>query len=210
MIQVLIIDDHPVVVEGLQKLFCQKGKKYSSTIAFSVADCLKVLKVFIPDIVLLDINLPDGNGIDLCKTILQLCPNAKIIALSSFSECSYISRMMNNGAKGYLLKNSTEEEIFEAIDEVLAGKVYLGFEVSDILKNVHQNQEHPILTRRETEVLKLIADGFTNPEIAEKLFISSQTVDSHRKNLLMKLDARNTAALVKIGITQGLIGDIDR
>jgi DNA-binding NarL/FixJ family response regulator len=207
MTQVLIVDDHPVVVEGLQKLFCQFGKNYNCAIAYSVADCMKAIKVFIPDIVLLDINLPDGNGIDLCKTILQICPKAKILALSSFNERSYISRMMENGAKGYLLKNSSEEEILQAVSEVMEDKTYLGFEVTDILKNSHHNGDKPILTRRETEVLKHIADGFTNQEIADKLFISSQTVDSHRKNLLMKLNARNTAALVKIAISQGFIDD---
>jgi DNA-binding NarL/FixJ family response regulator len=207
MIQVLIVDDHPVVVEGLQKLFCQTGKHYSCAIAYSVAECHKALKVFVPDIVLLDINLPDGNGIDLCKTILQMCPNTKILALSSFGERSYISRMMESGAKGYLLKNSSEEEILQAVQEVMEGKTYLGFEVADILKNTSSNGEKPLLTRRETEVLIYIADGFTNQEIADKLFISSQTVDSHRKNLLMKLNARNTAALVKIAISQGFIGD---
>lgn len=207
MTQVLIVDDHPVVVEGLQKLFCQTGKNFSCAIAYSVNECVKALKVFTPDIVLLDINLPDGNGIDLCKTILQQHPATKILALSSFGERSYISRMMENGAKGYLLKNSSEEEILQAVTEVMEGKTFLGFEVADILKNSGFSHDKPMLTRRESEVLKLIADGFTNQEIADKLFISSQTVDSHRKNLLMKLNARNTAALVKIAISQGLLQD---
>jgi DNA-binding NarL/FixJ family response regulator len=206
MINVLIVDDHPVVVEGLRKLFCESEAKYSCALAYSVQECEKALKVFIPDIVLLDINLPDGSGIDLCKYILTKVPNCRILALSSFNDRSYITRMLNNGAMGYILKNSSEDEIMLAVAEIMAGKKHMGFEVAEIMKNSGSDQQAPLLTRRETEVLKLIADGLTNQEIADKMFISPLTVDSHRKNLLMKLEARNTAALIKISINKGLIG----
>lgn len=206
MINVLIVDDHPVVVEGLRKLFCEAETKYSCALAYSVQECDRALKVFTPDIVLLDINLPDGSGIDLCKYILSKVPHCRILGLSSFNDRSYISRMLENGAMGYILKNSSEEEIMLAVADMMAGKKHLGFEVAETMKNNGADQHAPMLTRREMEVLKLIADGLTNQEIANTMFISPLTVDSHRKNLLMKLEARNTAALIKISINKGLIG----
>jgi DNA-binding NarL/FixJ family response regulator len=205
MINVLIVDDHPVVVEGLRKLFSESDKKFSCAIAYSVAECIKALKVFTPDIVLLDINLPDGSGIDLCKKILLDHSNTKVLALSSFGDRSFVSRMLENGASGYLLKHSTEEEILQAVSEVLDGKSYLGFDISNPPGNIKNTSELPLLTRRETEVLKLIADGLTNPDIAEKLLISVQTVDSHRKNLLKKFKAKNRAELTKIAFSKGLL-----
>jgi DNA-binding NarL/FixJ family response regulator len=205
MINVLIVDDHPVVVEGLRKLFCESDKNFSCAIAYSVAETIKALKVFSPDIILLDINLPDGSGIDLCKKILLEQPNMKILALSSFADRSFISRMLENGANGYLLKSSSEEEIFEAVNAILDGKSHIGADVSEIMSNAKNTTDAFRLTRREIEVLKLIAEGLTNQEIADKLFISFQTVDSHRKNLFKKLDARKRASLINIAIHHGLI-----
>jgi DNA-binding NarL/FixJ family response regulator len=202
--EVLIVDDHPVVVEGMRKLLNDSGISRNCLVAQSVKECLYIIDHFIPELVLLDINLPDGSGIDLCPIIIKKIPKIRILVLSSFGERSYISRMMENGAMGYMLKNSSEEEIINAINDVMDGKKHLGFDVAGILKkDIYSN--NTILTRRETEVLSLIADGFTNQEIAEKVFISPHTVDSHRKNLLLKLSARNTAELVKIAICKKLI-----
>jgi DNA-binding NarL/FixJ family response regulator len=204
MINVLIVDDHPLVVEGLRRLFYDAGSEYSCVVAFTVADCTRALEVITPDIVLLDIKLPDGSGIDLCKTIHSKHKNAKILVLSSFNDRSYIRHMLQNGAMGYILKNSSEEEIMDAVTDVLAGKKHLGFEIAEIVRQTGSSKSS-LITRRETEVLKLIAEGFTNQEIAEKIFLSPLTVYSHRKNLLLKLCAKNTAELVKIAINSGLI-----
>lgn len=204
MINVLIVDDHPVVVEGLRKLFGESDRKFNCAFAYSVAECLKALTVFNPDIILLDINLPDGSGIDLCPKIRAQFPNVKIMALSSFGDRSFVTRMLENGANGYLLKHATEEEILKAVDEILNGKTYLGEDVANP-PETKENPDLPLLTRREKEVLKLISDGLTNPEIADKLFISVQTVDSHRKNLLKKFKAKNRAELTKIAFNQGLL-----
>jgi DNA-binding NarL/FixJ family response regulator len=205
MINVLIVDDHPLVAEGLRRLFDNAGSEYSCLVTYTAKDCLLALDVFIPQIVLLDINLPDGDGIDLCKTILDRYKSAKILALSSYKERSFITRMLANGAMGYVLKNSSEEEILAAVNDITSGKVHLGFEVEEIMNEKSKPGNIPLLTRRETEVLKLISEGFTNLEIAEKMFISPLTVDSHRKNMLLKLNARNTAMLIKIAINGGLI-----
>lgn len=205
MINLLIVDDHPVVVEGLRKIFNNTENKYNCAIAFSVCECKKALKVFRPDIVFLDINLPDGSGIDLCREILCLFPKCKVIALSSFTERSYITRMIEHGAHGYLLKNSTDDEILMAVNDVINEKTHFSFEITEILEKSSKQNSSIIITRREAEVLQLIADGLTNQEIADKIYISPLTVDSHRKNLLLKLEAKNTASLVKIGLNMGLI-----
>lgn len=206
MIDVLIVEDHPVVVEGLKKLLLESGLAKLCVTASTGKECLTYLKNYSPDIVLLDINLPDVNGIDLCKTMKASYPTLKILAISSFNQRSYIVRMIENGALGYVLKNASEEEILQAINDVVKGIPHLGFEVNEILKKPKNVDKLPLLSRRETEVLKFIADGFTNQEIGNKLFISPLTVDSHRKNLLMKLNARNTASLIKLAICKGLIG----
>lgn len=205
MTNILIVDDHPIVTEGLRKLFYETDKKYNCAVAGTVEECINALKAFIPDIILLDINLPDGSGIDLCKTLKQQYSSIKILAISSFSQRSLISRMMENGAMGYILKNSSEEEILQAVEEILSGKQHLGYEVNEILKQNEKSTGVPVLSRRETEVLQYIAEGYTNQEIADKMFISSLTVDSHRKNMLLKLNARNTASLIKIAIHLGYI-----
>ena len=209
MIDVLIVEDHPVVIEGLKKLLLDSGLAKLCVTASTGKECTTYLKNYTPDIILLDINLPDVNGIDLCKTIKTDYPNLKILAISSFGQRSYILRMMENGALGYVLKNSSEEEIIGAIKDVVAGQKHIGFEVSEILNQSKKNVDSPLLTRRETEVLQMIANGFTNQEIADKLFVSPLTVDSHRKNLLMKLSAKNTAELIKIAFCKGLITAIE-
>lgn len=203
MIKVLIVDDHPVVAEGLRKLIQDSKIAEVIGVAGSGKACMDFLKWEKPDIIFLDINLPDASGLDLCKSIKEKNPSQKILALTTFNERAVVLKMMENGADGYILKNSDSDEILEAVKEINAGNKFLAVEVEEILKK--KNEEGMILTRREKEVLILIADGLTNHEIAEKLFISPLTVDSHRKNLITKLGARNTASLIKLSVEKGLI-----
>jgi len=202
--EIFIVEDHPVVAEGLQKLLAEEGICDNCPVTYSGKQCLETLKVFTPQVLFLDINLPDINGIDLCKTILGLYPSVKIIALSSFGSKSFIQKMLEHGASAYLLKNAGREEIISAIKAVAGGNTYYGPGIKDILEN-KACDGIPILTKREQEVLKLIAEGLTNNEIAERIFISPLTADSHRKNLLVKLGARNTASMVRIAMTYQLI-----
>lgn len=202
MTEILIIDDHPVVAEGLQRLILDKGIASKCLTAYSASDCIQVLDVYSPDLILLDFNLPDGNGIDLCKIIKKKNKNIKVLAISSYREQSIVKLMISAGASGYVLKNAGEEEIVEAIRTVLAGKQYLCEESSEI---IDKNSSHTIITEREIEILKLISEGLTNTEIAEKLFISPLTVDRHRKNIIIKLHAKNTASLISIAIHKGYI-----
>jgi DNA-binding NarL/FixJ family response regulator len=202
MADILIVDDHPVVAEGIQKLILAQGIASRCMTAYSFHECQKVLDSFNPDLILLDYSLPDGNGIDLCKIIKRKNEKIKVLAISSFREQSIVKLMIDSGASGYVLKNACEDEIIDAINTVLAGKKYMCDESQEIIDN-HSN--HTIVTEREREVLKLIADGFTNTEIAEKLFISPLTVDRHRKNIILKLNAKNTASLINIAIHKGYI-----
>lgn len=203
MKKIFIVDDHPVVAEGLRKLIIDSGAADVIGIAETGKACLDFLRWEKPDIIFLDINLPDTSGIDLCKEIKSKYKTIKILALTSYNEKSIIKKMIENGADGYLLKNSDAYDITEGIKEVNLGNKYFAAEVDSILRK--EEPTEILLTRREKEVLILIADGMTNNEIAEKLFISSLTVDSHRKNLITKLNARNTASLIKIAIEKNFI-----
>jgi DNA-binding NarL/FixJ family response regulator len=202
MPDILIVDDHPIVAEGLQKLIASYKLADKCVTVYSAGECQKCLKLFKPDLVILDYHLPDGNGIDLCKNIKRDNPSIKVLAISSFKEQSIVKHMIGNGASGYVLKNASEEEIVDAIQTVLKGKVYLCEESQDIIE---KRDVHTIITEREIEVIKLIAEGLTNAEIAEKLFLSPLTVDRHRKNVIIKLDAKNTASLISIAIHKGII-----
>ena len=205
MTKVLIIDDHNVVIEGILSLLQNSDEITMVGTAQNAANCLDFLEKTAVDIILMDINLPDMSGLDLCKTIKQTYPAIKILALSTFNQISYINKMMANGASGYLLKNITKSELIEAINTVVEGKTYHSFEVNEIIKTSKNSLANlPILTKRETDILKLVTEGLTNPQIGEKLFISPDTVDSHRKNLHTKLGVNNTALLVRYAIEHGL------
>lgn len=202
-IKLFITDDHYMVIEGIHSLLSHEPPIEWMGHATNGASCLAFLKQHEPDVILMDINLPDISGIDLCKEVKEKYPSVFIIGLSTFNQQSFIEKMMYNGASGYVLKNATQEELLEAITIVAKGKTYLSFEVAQTIRN--KPEASIILTRREKEVLELIADGMTNNMIAEKLFISSTTVDSHRKNLLTKFDVKNTASLIRLASQKQLI-----
>jgi DNA-binding NarL/FixJ family response regulator len=202
--KVFIVDDHYMVIEGIRSLLQNEKNIEWAGHASNAASCLAFLQKQLPDVILMDINLPDKSGIDLCKEVNEKYPSVFIIGLSTFNQQSFIEKMMQNGASGYVLKNATQEELMEAIKAVMKGKTYLSEEASQSLRK-NADADRPVITRREKEILELIAEGLTNNEIAQKIFISSSTVDTHRKNLLAKLNARNTAALVKIALQYELI-----
>jgi DNA-binding NarL/FixJ family response regulator len=163
-----------------------------------------------PDVLLLDINLPDGSGIDLCKTLRKTYPKLYIIALTNFNETAFVKNIIRNGASGYLLKNTDKIELERAIKKVYKGEQYLQKSIqqkllNESIGNTTRKTFIPKLTRREQEILNLIAEEFTTCEIAEKLFISVKTVETHRSHLIQKLEVRNTAGLVRIAIEKGLL-----
>ena len=202
--KVFIVDDHYMIIEGIRSLLQNEKSIEWLGHAGNAASCMAFLRHQQPDVILMDINLPDKSGIQLCKEVLEKYPLINIIGLSTYNQQSFIEKMIGHGASGYVLKNATQEELMEAIHIVMKGKQYLSFEASQSLRK-HESDEGPILTRREKEVLELITSGLTNNEIAEKLFISSTTVDTHRKNLLAKFNAKNTAELVKLAVQGGFL-----
>ena len=206
-IKVVIVDDHPLVIEGLKSLL--RGHKNIKILnSFQTGSgVIEYLKSAHADIVLLDINLPDMNGIEVCELLTKQNEDTAVIGLSTYGERSIINQMISSGAKGYLLKNVTESELIQAINKVYRGTSYFGSEIQQVMANTifHTLGDVPRLTKREKQVLKLIVSGKTSNKIAEELHISPLTVETHRRNLMKKVNAGNTASLVKIAIEKVLI-----
>ncbi|MEB8329567.1 response regulator transcription factor [Flavobacteriaceae bacterium KMM 6897] len=203
-IRIFITDDHYMIIEGIRSLLQDEKNIEWLGHAMTADSCLAFLKKQQPDVLLLDVNLPDKSGIDLCKEIKTRYPKIQIIALSSFNQQSFIQKMLDNRASGYVLKNASKEEIINAIETVIEGDIFLSQEAALVMDQC-DIPKTPIITRREKEVLLLIASGLTNLEIAEKLFISSATVDTHRKNLLAKFEAKNSASLVRLAYELNIV-----
>ena len=203
-IKVFITDDHYMVIEGIRSmLLLEKNIEWMGH-AMTAASCMAFLYNQQPDVLLLDINLPDKSGIDLCKEIKEKYPDISILGLSSFNQQSYIQKMIQNGASGYVLKNASGDEIRRAIEVAMRGDTFLSSEAMVTMRE-NRDAEVPVITRREKEVLRLIAEGLTNKEMAGKLFISTTTVDTHRNSLLSKFNVKNTANLVRMAAQYNLI-----
>jgi DNA-binding NarL/FixJ family response regulator len=207
MINVFIVDDHPVVIEGIHSLLQNEKNILWVGQAMNAASCLGFFVNNTADVVLMDISMPGMDGVELCALMKEKYPGIMILGLSSFNQGLYIKKMVENGASGYILKNSSKEELITAIHAVHEGHIYFSGEVGVALQEYQRSSERelPLLTAREKEVLELIAEGYTNPQIAEKIFLSPFTVDSHRKNLLAKLGVKNTASLIRLAVERKLI-----
>lgn len=207
MIRVFIVDDHPVVIEGIHSLLQNEKDIEWMGHAMNAQSCLGFFVNNTADVVLMDISMPGMDGVELCAVMKEKYPDIMILGLSTFNQGLYIKKMVENGASGYILKNSSREELIKAIHAVYEGCIYFSGEVGIALQEYQKSsmKELPALTAREKEVLELIAEGYTNPQIAEKIFLSSFTVDSHRKNLLAKLSVKNTASLVRLAVEKKLI-----
>lgn len=211
MIKLIIIDDHPLVADGVATML--KDESYFEIVASARTgrQALNVLSGHSGcDVILLDINLPDTDGLQLCEQIRRSYPSVKIIGLTSVNEAGIISQMIRKGANGYLLKDMEKEELITAINKVLDGHVYLSKGANEkILQQLREldiNPNHiPMLTRREKEILTLLDKGLSSQDIAEKLSLSIYTIDTHRKNMLQKLNVHNTPALLKAASKLGLL-----
>ncbi len=203
-IKIFIVDDHYMIIEGIRSLLQHEAGLEWMGHAMNADSCLAFLEKQRPDVLFMDVNLPDQSGIELCLLVKKMYPKIHIIGLSSFNQYSFIQKMLHNGASGYVLKNATKKELLEAIDTIMEGKTYISKEVEANI-NISKNIGTPLITRREKEVLVLISDGLTNSEIAVKLFVSTTTVDTHRKNLLAKFDVKNTAALIRMAAQYQII-----
>lgn len=211
MIKLAITDDHPLVIDGLLNALSDVPDIVITGTYNNGASLLSGLQEILPDVLLLDLQLPDKKGTELVPVLLQQYPNLHILILSGIESSPYIREMMQKGCKGYLLKSNTDKVVLtNAIHEVYNGGIYLEAGLKEQL--LHEmlivkrkiDKINPRITRREREVLNLIMKELTNQEIADKLFISLRTVETHRYNLLQKLNARNTAGLLRIAREMGL------
>lgn len=203
MINVAIVDDHRILTEGLQSLIAESAIAKVVGVAHSAAACRLSLAFWKPDVLLLDVGLPDVSGVDFCKEIKEQFPNIKVLALTTHSEYTVVRQMLDNGASGYLIKNAMADEVMAGIEAVAAGETFLCHEIDLLMRR--PAEKNVWLSPRERELLLLISEGLTNTEIAEQFFLSPETIRGYRKNLLLKLGAKNTAVLVKMAIEQKLI-----
>jgi DNA-binding NarL/FixJ family response regulator len=194
-----------MIIEGIRTLLVSSETIQVTGSAVSGEECLLFLEKQKVDVILMDISMPGINGIELCAAIKIRFPEVKVIALSTFDQRSYVNKMVDNGARGYVLKNADAEKLEEAVQFVHEGQLYFSEELRIGLKESTDKGKHPILTPREREVLTLITQGYTNPAIASKLFVSLTTVESHRKNLYSKLKVRNTAMLIRYALDNNLL-----
>ncbi len=212
-INVLIADDHKMFREGLAELL--NKEQYIKVIddVGSANEIRHTLKSNDIDVILMDIDMGETNGIEMTAEVKNDYPNVKVLSLSMHGDKNYIVKMLEAGANGYILKNAGKDEMINAIHTVANGDTYLSNQVSaKLLEHItnpsaagKKKSEGTPLTDREVEVLRLIAEEYSNAEIAERLFISIRTVDTHRRNLLDKLGVKNTAGLVKYAIQRGLL-----
>lgn len=196
---IAIVDDHPIVIEGLKMLLQNENDLEVIGGFCNGKEILAYIRLNKVDLILLDITLPDINGMDLCRMIKKESIATMILILSNHTERSIIMQTIQNGASGYLLKNSSVDELRNCITEAIKGNICFSKEVTDIISrpNKNQLQGRPQLTKREKQILALIAEGKTSQAIAGELFLSPLTIDTHRKNLIQKFEVKNVAELIR-------------
>jgi DNA-binding NarL/FixJ family response regulator len=208
-INIAIADDHPLIINGLTQILNNCDDMHMIAAYSNGRELLQGLATVKPDVLLLDLHMPNGSGEEVAPIIRKQYPAIKIIALTNQDNTYYIKTMMNYGAAGYLLKTSIADIIIRAIRVVHNGEVFIDPLLKEkLVQESLQEKEKsssPQLTRREKEVLELIASNFNSQEIADRLFLSKRTIDNHRLSLLMKLEVKNSAALIKKAMQLGLI-----
>ena len=211
--RIVLVEDHTILREGLRALLSADPKFKIVGEAADGREAIRQVEKLVPDLVMMDLSMPRMTGMDAIREIKKRCPATKIIALTVHEAEEYLRTTLQAGADGYVLKDATHVELKLAIQNVLNGKTYLSPSVSEKVIEGYlegKNKQIPgsklgLLSPREREVLKLIAEGYKNKEIAADLFISLKTVEKHRANLMKKLDLHNAAALTSFAIEQGLV-----
>lgn len=213
MAKILLCDDHQLIIDGLKNIIGEVPTLEYAGEANNGEQALKFLSLVSVDLVLMDIDMPVMNGLDATIQIKKSYPDVKVLVLTMHDEPSLVRKIMDIGANGYMLKNSDQNALIEGIHKVLAGELFFP---QDILEGKKPTKEESFslkpsdvvlissLTEREIEILKLIAEGLSNKEIGDKLFISHRTVDTHRTNLMKKLDVHNIAGLIRFAIRNNL------
>ncbi|WP_205499901.1 response regulator [Rufibacter psychrotolerans] len=215
MIKVILVDDHTLIRDGLKSLLKSERSIQIIGEAENGQQLLDLLETVTPDVIMLDLNMPVMDGFETLQRLQQSHPKLKVLILTMLDQESYVHKVRSAGAKGFVLKTAGRDELVHAIKTVANDNSFICSEVALNLLNRANNQEeatanggvknNPELSKREMEVLRLIAEGYTNAEIADKLFASKRTIESHRQHLIEKTKARNTATLIKYAIQQGLI-----
>ncbi|MDQ0968232.1 DNA-binding NarL/FixJ family response regulator [Flavobacterium sp. W4I14] len=204
VIKLAVVDDHPIVIQGIVSLINNLENMHVVGSFQSGSALISFLNNHEIDIVLLDIMLPDGNGIELCAQVKKLSPKTVVIAISNHTERSIIMQILQNGASGYILKNASVEELKNGIETALRGELAFSREVIEIIAkpSVNDLKGRPKFTKREKQILQLIAQGKTTAGIADELFLSPLTVETHRRNMMQKLDVKNSIELINIATEQ--------
>jgi two-component system nitrate/nitrite response regulator NarL len=214
-IKILIVDDHEVVRDGLKNILLSLNNVAVTGEAANGEDAISLYDSLKPDLVIMDISMPGMNGIEATRIIKENDPNAKILILTMHDNQEYLNQIIRSGAKGFVLKNTDKEELLDAVKTVANGENFFSKDISKLIienyirsakdSDKSEGYKEVPLTKREVEILKYIAEGNSNQEIANKLYISYNTVDTHRKNIMHKLSIKNTAGLVRYAIEKGLI-----
>lgn len=217
-LNILVADDHPIFVEGLQSVFSHSGGKFAYNIrgvARTGSQVTQLLSESPADLLLMDLNLPETDGLKILPSVKKGSANTRVLVMTMYDDPRLVKAAFKAGADGYMLKSGTKDELFHAIEEVIEGHTYLGHGLA-LVENRHNNGSDAIspdkrfartygLTRREMEVMRYIGQAMNNKDIAEKLFISDQTVSVHRKNIMRKLGVNNTASMIKIAFENNLV-----
>ena len=208
-IRILIADDHGVVAEGLKQLVEAESDMQVVALVGDGREAVQQARDTQPDVVLMDLSMPELNGADATRAILQRDPKCRVIVLSTYAQREYVRRALKAGAAGYVVKRSAAKEVVEAIRAVHAGQRYLSPRVADVVLEDYSDdkQDDPLarLSAREREVLQLLAEGRTGAEIAQRLSLSQKTVETYRARLVEKLGIRDLAGLVRFAIQRGLV-----
>lgn len=207
-VRILLAENHVLMRQALRALLTTDNDISIVAEADDGSKVHSLAELTNPDIVIMDVSMPNMNGIEATRLLTEKHPKSKIIALSAYQEQRYVKGMLEAGARGYLIKTESEEELFQAIQMVLKGQIYLSPMVRSYLETLEkvgsENGKQP-LTKREKQVITLLAQGLHSPEIAKSLGISSATVEVHRRNIMRKLNLRGIAELTKYAVREGLV-----
>lgn len=202
---IILVDDHEIFRNGLKALLESSGEYRIIAEASNGQELIKILENTKPDIILMDIRMPELNGVDTSEQVLKVNPELKILILSMFDDKRYYEKLIDIGVKGFILKDSNIDELVFAIEEILAGNSFFSQKLLLNLVNSHKSQSDADLTKRELEILQLIAKGLSTQEISDKLYISFRTVERHRANLLLKTNTNNSLKLLIFAIKHNLV-----
>ena len=212
MITIGIIDDHGIVLQGVSNIFASKNEYKVLFAINNLTEANQALENEQPQVLFLDINIKGDDGLDALKVFKKKYNTMKVVMLTSFEETALVKTALRNGADGYLLKDASETEFLAAIESVLKNEQYIQKSMQDMMLKEAMGQKKdtsyiPKLTRREKEILQLVVDEKTTQEMADELFLSVSTIETHRMNLISKLGVKNAAGLVKIALEKGLLKD---